>query len=92
MSNLHWWVLYASATAFLYLKPEYAMFNSYAGTVAASFAVLTTLRLVSYLTLYPEFFSPMKEIPTPNVSSRHWVLFLVHGLMPTGSTLADGEL
>lgn len=67
-TSLPWWALYPSVATLFYLKPEYAVFNSFAGTVMASFAIVTVARLAVYLTLYPEYFSPMKEIPTPGVS------------------------
>jgi hypothetical protein len=69
-ANLHWWALYPSVAALVYVKPEYGMFSSFAGTVIASFAIITIARLASYLILYPEFFTPMKEIPTPGVSRQ----------------------
>lgn len=67
-TSLHWWALYPSVAAFVYLKPEYTMLNSYAGTILAAFGILTIARLAIYLTVYPEFLTPLKEIPTPGVS------------------------
>lgn len=68
-TSLQWWALYPSVATFLYLKPEYAMLSSYAATVVIAFAVIAMARIVTYLTVYPEFLTPMKEIPTPGVSS-----------------------
>lgn len=90
-TSLHWYALYPSVATFLYLKPEYTMLNSYAATVILACVLITIARLVAYLTLYPEFFTPMKEIPTPGVSS-HLCLRILQFTKPfAGSELAYWE-
>lgn len=67
-----WWAVYAGLSAFVYVRPEYALFKSYAATVTALLVLVSVGRLIIHLTLYPRFLTPLKEIPTPTVScGRH---------------------
>lgn len=74
LENVHWGIGYLSAVAWVYLKPEYALFNSVAATLAVSFAAITLCRLLYRLTLYPEYFTPIKHLPTPKVSWTSYML------------------
>jgi hypothetical protein len=65
------WVTVAVATAFLvdYFVPSYLIMQSLIGTISG-FVVLSIILRVLYLcTLYPVYFSPIRHIPTPKVSS-----------------------
>ena len=70
------WVTVAIATAFLvdYFAPSYLIMQSLIGTISG-FVVLSIILRVLYLcTLYPVYFSPIRHIPTPKVSSlRHGI-------------------
>lgn len=64
-------ILYPSIAVAVYLKPEYAINNSRLTTVVVLFALLTISRLIYKLNLYPKYFSPIKNIPTPPVSFEY---------------------
>ncbi|CAG8168969.1 unnamed protein product [Penicillium nalgiovense] len=58
-------ILYFALTAGVYLKPEYAIFNSRMATAALLFGVITASKLVYRLMLYPDYFTPLKHIYSP---------------------------
>jgi hypothetical protein len=60
-------ILYFALAAGIYLKPEYAIFNSRVATVAFLFGVITASKLVYRLVLYPDYFTPLKHIYSPAV-------------------------
>ncbi|KAJ5928811.1 hypothetical protein N7466_007767 [Penicillium verhagenii] len=63
-------ILYFGVAAGVYLKPDYAIKNSRFVTIAIFFTIITVSKLIYQLFLYPLFFTPLKQIPTP--SNRHW--------------------
>ncbi|KAJ5646855.1 hypothetical protein N7490_003227 [Penicillium lividum] len=63
-------ILYLGVAAAVYFKPDYAINNSRTITLAIFFAIITVSKLIYQLYLYPRFFTPLKQIPTP--SKRHW--------------------
>lgn len=61
-------ILCFALAAGVYLKPEYAIFNSRMATAALLFGVITASKLVYRLMLYPDYFTPLKHIYSPAVS------------------------
>jgi hypothetical protein len=70
-------ILYLGAAAGIYFKPEYAIYNSKIATAAILFGIITVSRLVYRLVLYPDYFTPLKHIQSPEVNQQ---------FSPTGST------
>ncbi|CAI7640353.1 unnamed protein product [Penicillium discolor] len=64
-------ILYVGLAAGIYLKPEYAIFNSSIVTGAVLFSFITVSRIAYQLVLYPGFFTPLKHIFSP--TERHWL-------------------
>ncbi|KAL2702684.1 hypothetical protein AAEP93_006982 [Penicillium crustosum] len=64
-------MLYVGLAAVIYLKPEYAIFNSRIVTGAVLFGIVTVSRIVYQLVLYPDYFTPLKHIYSP--AERHWL-------------------
>ncbi|KAJ5105679.1 hypothetical protein NUU61_003026 [Penicillium alfredii] len=64
-------ILYFGVAAALYFKPEYAIRNSSIATFAVLFAIITVSKIIYQLILYPQYFTPLKDIETPPV--RHWL-------------------
>ncbi|KAJ5506486.1 Cytochrome P450 [Penicillium expansum] len=64
-------ILYFSLATGIYLKPEYAIFNSRILTGAVIFGVITISRIVYRLVLYPDYFTPLKHIYSP--ANRSWL-------------------
>lgn len=60
-------ILYVGLAAGIYLKPEYAIFNSSIVTGAVLFSFITVSRIVYQLMLYPDYFTPLKHIYSPAV-------------------------
>lgn len=60
-------MLYVGLAAVIYLKPEYAIFNSRIVTGAVLFGIVTVSRIVYQLVLYPDYFTPLKHIYSPAV-------------------------
>lgn len=60
-------ILYVGLAAGIYLKPEYAIFNSSIVTGAVLFGIITVSRIVYRLVLYPDYFTPLKHIYSPAV-------------------------
>lgn len=60
-------ILYVGLAAGIYLKPEYAIFNSRIVTAAVLFGIITVSRIVYQLVLYPDYFTPLKHIYSPAV-------------------------
>ncbi|KAJ5759400.1 CTP synthase [Penicillium odoratum] len=63
-------ILYLGVAAAVYFKPDYTINNSRTITLAIFFAIITVSKLIYQLFLYPRFFTPLKQLPTP--SERHW--------------------
>jgi hypothetical protein len=61
-------ILYVGMAAGLYLRPEYAIFNSQIMTGIILFGIITVLKFIYRLGLYPEYFTPLKHIHSPPVS------------------------
>lgn len=61
-------VLYLGVAAAVYLKPEYAIYNSRIVSMVILSAFLTISKLLYQLVLYPALFTPLKHIQTPPVS------------------------
>jgi hypothetical protein len=61
-------ILYLGVAAAVYFKPDYAIKNSRTITIALFFTIITVSKLLYQLLLYPRFFTPLKQIPTPTVS------------------------
>lgn len=61
-------ILYVGLAAGIYLKPEYAIFNSRIVTAAVLFGIITVLWIVYQLMLYPDYSTPLKHIYSPAVS------------------------
>ncbi|KAJ5196183.1 hypothetical protein N7449_006662 [Penicillium cf. viridicatum] len=64
-------ILYVGLAAGIYLKPEYAIFNSRIVTAAVLFGIITVSRIIYQLVLYPDYFTPLKHIYSP--AKRHWL-------------------
>ncbi|KAJ5537387.1 hypothetical protein N7513_010573 [Penicillium frequentans] len=64
-------ILYLGVVAAVYFKPDYAIKNSRIITIALLFTIITISKLIYQFFLYPRFFTPLKQIPTP--SARHWL-------------------
>ncbi|KAJ6072892.1 hypothetical protein N7467_010977 [Penicillium canescens] len=64
-------ILYIGMAAGLYLRPEYAIFNSKIITGIILFGIITVLKFIYRLGLYPEFFTPLKHIHSP--PNRGWL-------------------
>lgn len=62
-------VLYLGAAAAIYLKPEYTIHSSRAVTIVLLFAIITISKIIYHLVLYPQFFTPLKNIKAPGVSA-----------------------
>ncbi|KAJ5173264.1 hypothetical protein N7492_005857 [Penicillium capsulatum] len=63
-------VLYVGLAAAVYFMPEETFHRSKAATIAQLFATITTSKLIYQLFLYPQYFTPLKNIKTPG--GRHW--------------------
>lgn len=61
-------VLYLGVAAAMYFRPEYALFDSKAGTMILLFVAITAWKILYQLALYPAFFTPIKHIQTPEVN------------------------
>lgn len=73
-----WSLLALSAAVVLVsVKPEYALRQSFAWTAAAFVAVTALARFIYSAVLYPEFFTPLKHLPTPAVMSKILLLLLL---------------
>ncbi|KGO69212.1 Cytochrome P450 [Penicillium italicum] len=64
-------ILYFGLAAGIYLKPEYAIFDSRIGTGAIIFGIITVSRIFYRLVLYPDYFTPLKHIHSP--ANRSWL-------------------
>ncbi|KAJ5452995.1 hypothetical protein N7445_001178 [Penicillium cf. griseofulvum] len=64
-------ILYLGLAAGIYLKPEYAIFNSRIVTAAVLFGVITMWKIIYQLVLYPDYFTPLKHIDSP--MDRSWL-------------------
>ncbi|KAJ6069861.1 hypothetical protein N7499_011748 [Penicillium canescens] len=64
-------ILYIGMAAGLYLRPEYAIFNSQIITGIILFGIITVLKFIYRLGLYPEYFTPLKHIHSP--PKRSWL-------------------
>ncbi|KAJ5316934.1 hypothetical protein PENANT_c030G05824 [Penicillium antarcticum] len=62
---------FLGTAAGVYLRPEYAILNSRILTGIILFGIVTALKLLYRLVLYPEYFSPIKHIHSP--PNRHWL-------------------
>lgn len=71
-------MLYVGAAAAVYFRPDYAILNSRLITVTVCFAILTVSKLIYQLVLYPSFFTPVKHIQTPGVSTDHQLSLKYH--------------
>ena len=63
-------LIYVGVAAAIYFRPEYVIFDSRFMTICVSFAILTLLRAIYQLALYPAYLTPVKHIQTPGVSSE----------------------
>ncbi|KXG48152.1 Cytochrome P450 [Penicillium griseofulvum] len=64
-------ILYLGLAAGIYLKPEYAIFNSRVLTAAVLFGIITMWKIIYQLVLYPDYFTPLKHIDSP--MDRSWL-------------------
>ncbi|KAJ5550062.1 hypothetical protein N7461_004760 [Penicillium sp. DV-2018c] len=64
-------ILYLGAAAGIYFKPEYAIYSSRIVTAAVLFGVVTAMKLVYRLVLYPDYLTPLKHIVSPK--GRSWL-------------------
>jgi hypothetical protein len=62
-------LVYVGVAAAVYLRPEYVIFNSKLLTIIVYLTILMLSKFAYQLTLYPAFFTPLKHIQTPRVSS-----------------------
>lgn len=62
-------LLYVGVAAAVYFRPEYVIFNSKFLTILVYFTILSLSKLIYQLVLYPAYFTPIKYIQTPGVSS-----------------------
>lgn len=60
-------VLYLAIAAGLYYKPEYAILNSRIVTGIVLLAMVAACKILYQFSLYPEYFTPLKHIQTPQV-------------------------
>ncbi|KAK5798135.1 hypothetical protein VI817_004426 [Penicillium citrinum] len=63
-------LIYVGVAAAIYFRPEYVIFNSRFITVIVSFTILAVSRIIWQIALYPAYFTPVKHIQTPDVSSE----------------------
>lgn len=66
--SIHFGVVYLSIAALIHLRPEYRVLDSAILTFIGLSLIATALRIVYDLSLYPQFFTPLKQLPTPPVS------------------------
>ncbi|CAI7634964.1 unnamed protein product [Penicillium glandicola] len=64
-------VLYFGLAAGIYFKPEYAISNSRILTVAVLFGIIIVSKIVYWVVLYPDYFTPLKHIYSP--PDRSWL-------------------
>ncbi|KAJ5940072.1 hypothetical protein N7516_000240 [Penicillium verrucosum] len=64
-------ILYVGLAAGIYLKPEYAIFNSRIVTAAFLLGIISVSKIVYQLVLYPDYFTPLKHIYSPG--GRNWL-------------------
>lgn len=63
-----WSILALSAAVLVVsLKPEYSIQQSYLWTALSFLAVTTFCQFVYRCVLYPDYLSPLRDIPTPKV-------------------------
>ncbi|KAJ6160667.1 hypothetical protein N7470_004063 [Penicillium chermesinum] len=58
-------LLYLGILAAVYLKPEYAIYDSRVITVLLFFTIINVSRAIYQLILYPSYFTPLRDIQTP---------------------------
>ena len=68
-------ILYLGLAAGIYLKPEYAIFNSRILTAAVLFGIITMWKIIYQLVLYPDYFTPLKHIDSPMVGHQFFYAF-----------------
>ncbi|EYE95192.1 cytochrome P450 [Aspergillus ruber CBS 135680] len=69
--SIHFGVVYFSIAALVYLRPEYRVLDSPVLTFIGLSIIATALRIIYDLSLYPQFFTPLKQLPTP--PTRTWL-------------------
>ena len=62
-------VLYMAITVAFYFKPEYLVHGSKALTFSLLFLITAISKCIYQLFLYPVFFTPLKQIKSPKVST-----------------------
>ncbi|GFF39732.1 cytochrome P450 4A2 [Aspergillus udagawae] len=63
--KIPWPAIYLAIAASVYMRPQYTIFNSPTATFAVLSLAVTCFRIIYALVLYPRFFTPIKQIPTP---------------------------
>lgn len=79
--SIHFGVVYFSIAALVHLRPEYRVLDSSVLTFIGLSTIVTAFRIIYDLSLYPRFFTPLKQLPTPPVRSA--VHSLTKGLILT---------
>lgn len=87
--SIHFGVVYFSIAALVHLRPEYRVLNSSVLTFIGLSIIATALRIIYDLSLYPQFFTPLKQLPTPPVRSLVYALTRQKGLTLTVWTDAN---
>jgi hypothetical protein len=82
-------IIYLGMVAGLYLRPEHAIFNSQIVTDIILFGIVTALKLIYRLGLYPEYFSPVKDIHSPPV--RQITLYPFLSTFPKSDRIEHGS-
>lgn len=81
--SIHFGVVYFSIAALVHLRPEDRVLNSSVLTFIGLSIIATALRIIYDLSLYPQFFTPLKQLPTPPVRSPVHQLTREKGLILT---------
>ncbi|KAI9926823.1 hypothetical protein ASPWEDRAFT_177164 [Aspergillus wentii DTO 134E9] len=69
--SVHLRAIYIGIAILVFLNPEYRFFGSYIATVIIYSNIATWLKILYNFTLYPRFFTPLKNLPTP--LKRTWL-------------------
>ena len=62
------WVVYLILVGWIYRHPEHALLGSPSTALAVGFGLIVLCKSVYHFVLYPDYFTPLKHIPSPPVS------------------------
>ncbi|KMK57792.1 cytochrome P450 monooxygenase, putative [Aspergillus fumigatus Z5] len=64
--KIPWPAVYLAIAASVYMRPQYAILDSLTATFVVLSLAVTSFRIIYAFVLYPNFFTPIKHIPTPS--------------------------